>query len=503
MIPDWRRIAVVAAMAAAAIFLRLAFWEQTGETLEDSLITLRYAENISSGLGFVYNTGDQVLGTTTPLWTLTLAALRTAGVHDLQSAAKATGIACDVATLLLLLWMMRNEKTSLPVFFGLLFATSPWIVRISVSGMETPLLLFSMTLAMIGLDRHNWLFGIGLALTILTRIDGLLFAGILLLWSIVHDWRWTIRQVGLTAVLCLPWAVFATMVFGTVVPQSFVAKRAIYHFGVSTSAAPYLNAFTPFLEKTPARIAVKTVWFLFITGGLVLLVRRGGIYLTVALYFVFALLTSMLSGMMIFSWYLVPVVFAGSIGAAHAASSVVEWSRSRGPTALASASLLLALGFTAFHITALHLAVQRARETQGVENSLRRKIGEWLRENTPPRSTVLLEPIGYIGYYAGPERRILDEIGLVTPRIVPIRRAGGGWYVSALKTLAPDYLVQYASALELNRSEGTGDRLFDDDEQRAWFAGHYDEVVRFSVKGSFPGVDEKEKEYVVLKRIGE
>ena len=40
---------------------------------DDTYITFRYSLNLASGHGFVYNLGEPVLGTTTPLWALALA----------------------------------------------------------------------------------------------------------------------------------------------------------------------------------------------------------------------------------------------------------------------------------------------------------------------------------------------------------------------------------------------------------------------------------------------
>ena len=55
--PSWSMIAVAVLLAATTIAIRVWFWQSAGETLEDSLITLRYAENIADGRGFTYNTG--------------------------------------------------------------------------------------------------------------------------------------------------------------------------------------------------------------------------------------------------------------------------------------------------------------------------------------------------------------------------------------------------------------------------------------------------------------
>ena len=62
------------------IWLRL---HQPPNTVDDAYITFRYARNIASGVGFVYNAGDPVLGTTTPAYALLLAAVsRLAGFYD-------------------------------------------------------------------------------------------------------------------------------------------------------------------------------------------------------------------------------------------------------------------------------------------------------------------------------------------------------------------------------------------------------------------------------------
>jgi hypothetical protein len=62
------------------VWLRL---HQPPNTVDDAYITYRYARNIASGVGFVYNAGERVLGTTTPAYTLLMALLsKLAGVYD-------------------------------------------------------------------------------------------------------------------------------------------------------------------------------------------------------------------------------------------------------------------------------------------------------------------------------------------------------------------------------------------------------------------------------------
>src|SRR5580658_9317414 len=59
-------IAVIAVAARCYVAWRVHF------TADDALITLRYAQNIASGSGFVYAAGKHVLGLPGPLYALLL-----------------------------------------------------------------------------------------------------------------------------------------------------------------------------------------------------------------------------------------------------------------------------------------------------------------------------------------------------------------------------------------------------------------------------------------------
>ena len=58
--------------ALLAVALRLLPGPQT---TDDAYITFKYVRNLASGLGLTYNPGEHVLGTTTPLYTLSLTGL--------------------------------------------------------------------------------------------------------------------------------------------------------------------------------------------------------------------------------------------------------------------------------------------------------------------------------------------------------------------------------------------------------------------------------------------
>src|SRR4030067_3215000 len=64
-----------AVLVALIVILALAAPLIPGpRTIDDAYITFRYARNLLAGNGFVFNPGERVLGTTTPLFTLVLSA---------------------------------------------------------------------------------------------------------------------------------------------------------------------------------------------------------------------------------------------------------------------------------------------------------------------------------------------------------------------------------------------------------------------------------------------
>jgi hypothetical protein len=88
-----------------------------------------------------------------------------------------------------------------------------------------------------------------------------------------------------------------------------------------------------------------------------------------------------------------------------------------------------------------------ARNSQFYRNQLSLKaIGLWLKQNSPPGASVLLEPIGYIGYYS--ERVIRDEVGLVTPTVTILKQQGRNDNYSYLQDMQPDYVIQHCDEID-------------------------------------------------------
>jgi len=66
-------------------------------------------------------------------------------------------------------------------------------------------------------------------------------------------------------------------------------------------------------------------------------------------------------------------------------------------------------------------------------------VAEYLLTHARPGETVMLEPIGFIGYHN--PLRVVDEIGLVSPAVARRRMQGPGWYTDLVERERPQWLV--------------------------------------------------------------
>jgi len=170
--------AILALLLAAAFIAWIAFARHTRIRLEDALITFRYAENLALGNGFVYNPGERVLGTTSPLFAMLLAvAGRLFGVARIPAAATAIGFTAMLGAAFFTRRALANLGT--PRLFALagaaLLLFHPDTLWIACGGMETPLVLLLMAASLDAAARDRWPLAAALAASlVLARVDGAL-----------------------------------------------------------------------------------------------------------------------------------------------------------------------------------------------------------------------------------------------------------------------------------------------------------------------------------------
>lgn len=451
---------LVAAVAALALVARLL---PGPRTIDDAFITFRYSRNIVEGLGFVYNPGVQTLGTTTPLYTLVMAAFGAAfgtGAESFPWYAVMVNALADAVTAALLLLIVRRPTGNVwaGALLGGLWALSPVSVTFAVGGMETSvaiLWLVAATYAHIA-SRPLWL-GVFIGLGYLTRIDSLLWIGLLLLWQLgetlnlipanlrfatapsphrervgseVRGWRAVWRTWLAAALVALPWTLFAWAYFGSPVPNSVGAKTAAYVMPPGSAFVRLLQFYpTPFSEYDlfgPLGALAGIALYLPLTLiGLLFTARRLPRLLPFLLYPWVYLAAFSLANPLIFRWYIAPprpALMLGVLAGVWALVDSAQAARPRwriAPAALTALALLWgAASLSGWTLRPDHGADRPAPKMAWHLIELHyRQMAETLINDygVTPQTRVAAGDIGTVGYFS--RAYIVDTVGLVTPEM--------------------------------------------------------------------------------------
>jgi hypothetical protein len=432
------RLLIPSLLVALALIARLV---PGPRTIDDAYITFRYARNILSGEGFVFNPGQRVMGTTTELYTLLMAglgALAGGPKADFPWIALLVNALADAGTALLLWRIGKKAGFELAgVAAGLAWGIAPFSVTFAIGGLETSVYVFLLTLAVWAyLTRRGWLTALAAALSLLTRPDALILLGPLAFDWLVRGFRRKEERVRFRDILIavLPvaaWLIFATLYFGSPVPHSVQAKLGAYRLGPEEGLVRLLQHYaTPFLWQnwlpTPLAVGLGMVFFSFLSFvGIFRLVRTESRLAAWAAYPWLYLIVFAAANPLIFRWYLTPplpayffFIFAGledilrRIAGMRRALPARAWLRG-----------LLVLLFFAPMIGGL-LSEWRLRLDHGPQRPapemafiklelLYRQAAEQIAPRLSGQSVLAAGDVGVLGYYT--PARILDLVGLNSP----------------------------------------------------------------------------------------
>jgi hypothetical protein len=308
---------LIAGLLVVALLARLV----PGERLvDDAYITFRYARNLVEGLGFVYNPGERVLGTTTPLYTLLLAGLALAtGSRDFPALALAVNALSGAASVGLLYALGRRfaGHRAPAVAAALLWAVAPYSVTFAIGGMETDLtvaLLLAASYAHVaGRPRAMVVLS---ALALLARPDTAILLG--LLWldlALARLWKrqvvGVLREGLITLALLLPWLVFGTLYFGSPLTASVAAKSITYRLPPEDGLVRLIQHYsTPFFADAvlgpPWRLIGFAVYLLLCGVGGLRVIRRDRRVWPLLAYPYLYLAVFAVANPLLFRWYLSP-----------------------------------------------------------------------------------------------------------------------------------------------------------------------------------------------------
>lgn len=380
--------------------------------IDDAYITFRYAENLARGLGFVYNPGERVLGTTTPLYCLWLALLHWAGVPTLALALGTGILAAGLSGILV--WRLGHAfgRDRAGYAAGLVLVSFPRFWLAAASGMETTLAAALALLALM-LDYRKKPVGAGLCLAglVLTRPDAAALAAAILGVRWLFDRKAALIEAGAFLLALLPWTVFGWLYFGSPLPHSIAAKRLIHPFPWEMVLAKELKWFV----SEPGLIAVSALWLC--GAGWIAARKREALALTLWLIFFLAGLAASHVGP--FFWYRTPLVPAYFLVAFLGAEALAErlrepWQR----PALAGLSALL-LG--------LFLAPAPAAFRQGLDSLVAKErvyeqMAERIQELGRPGDKVFTGDVGVLGYRLK-DFYLLDSSGINSLEVFRLRLA--------------------------------------------------------------------------------
>jgi hypothetical protein len=426
----------------------------TGYEVDDAMITFRYAENLAGGLGFVYNAGERVLGTTSPLWTLILAV---AGVlhADVPAAALFISVIVSGFTAVIVYRLARTLGAGpWSAIAGLIYALHPRSVTVDICGLEEAVFAFMLMSAIYRLRQGKsgeallWSAG-----ATLTRPEGaLILLGVMAI-VIVQRRRIAIAEWIVATSLILGWVGFAAVYFGSPIPNSVAAKIGLY----SAETASILQRTSEMMLLTN-----PIGWFLWLGAVLaaVFSTRRRAIVLpSSAIALVYSLGIAWGSPK-IFFWYPAPLIpllaVLAAVGVNTLSNRLIDESRKRLTEGLATASAVAAAIGLVF---ILSTRIPELKTEMAWYDSTHVAAGAYLSALAGPGATVLAEDIGHFGYnYRG---AIVDRDGLVTPAAIEFNRqqrfgdfvdsVGAEWiflavsYRSSQEVMAdPRFSIRYA-----------------------------------------------------------
>jgi arabinofuranosyltransferase len=410
-------------------------------TLDDALIYYRYIGNALSGQGLVYNPGEYVNGLTSPLYTyFSLACAFVIRDVPLSQMLLSAVLLCGAAVTVLFIRPLGTRITAGALAGALGVASMRYFY--SVVGLETPLLLLLMALALALFVRGRtgaWM--IVSALLLLTRGETvflvLLLAGThLVLRRPFPGWRlWVVPVLLLVAHYA-----FNLVYFGHPLPATLMAKiqqgeSGLWETGRWGKHLIFLSVGYHFDRYFASNLMLLGAPLLLALCGIAA-GRRDTLTRVIAIFLVLYTAFYVTLSIPNYHWYYAPYYFFTYILAGWGIDALLTHARrmpgrmvvhvvKAGTLALVAGMLV---GQTVWSIRALPQAGGYGSYTE---------IGLWIKEHTPPEAKVAAAEIGHIGWFS--ERYIIDILGLVSPPNADLigQRRFDAW----LEHYTPDYML--------------------------------------------------------------
>jgi hypothetical protein len=468
---DWRFLLIFLALLS----LRVPFY-LTKHIQEDAYIFFRTAKSLVETGVYGFNLGEKVSSATSHLYVFYLSLLRLSFKDVFINIALVLNTILFLIGLYLVINRLLTNHNQVLILWGLVGAL-PIALLISYSGMETSLLIFVIGFIVYFLSSTNYRYIAYFGLFILPwiRPDALIYGIFLILYGMTLDTKNLIPSSISLGIGLLSLLFFNLLYFGALINQTIIAKSSAYHPGYTVQEILHRivdifwssnagGVFSPLTTKYFDSVG-RIFFLIFLIVFCVYLYKNRGkkyfgfICLCFGLSFVIPAIYA--SGGVVFPWYLWPsTLFAFLIISAFFIEYINQ---------LESKSRWLGFGMVIITTILLSFIQWTISFNWGLqERYYRGGIGEYINSVSNKEDKILLEPAGYIPYFA--DRYTYDEIGLVTPLVTAYReRFKGRWWVNFLIDYRPDFLVERSPILQYLTLDGY---KLNDGEVR-WFNGHY------------------------------
>jgi hypothetical protein len=414
-----------------------------GFPLDDSWIHLHFARNIAEGAGFSYNPGVPVAGSTAPLWTLLLA-LGAVVFGSSMAMAKAIGVITALATALVVRRAAMAWGAGRLAALGAAIALG-WTGAMAwgaLSGMEVTLAALLVAAALLTHARqHDVWTALFAALAVLARPEAIL---LLPLFAVARPvtLRRALLFTAIAAAVLAPFVGFSLATVGTAVPATATAK-------VEGGLLGWLSGVREPARVTwlvrPAEFFAGWIAWLWTTDCLLapgVLVALAAVWRRVGRALAVPALAVVLHPLAMallapyrepafqegrYSIHLLPLAFV-VLGAALGARVT------RARIALAAVYLIFA------SVALVPAAARYGWAVQNI-NAMQVHLGRWVDAHLPRQQAIALNDIGAIAYFS--RREVIDLVGLVSPDVMPYRRAGDAGILRYLAGRCPGHVIVF------------------------------------------------------------
>ncbi len=456
------KVAADLSLILLASFLSLAYFLRSNPghllVFDDSYITLRFAENFFRYNGITYDGSSFFSGATSPLHIVCIALL---GLFmKMEEASLAIGVIFFVlSSFVVYLWTLALCGSRRPALLaGMLMATSGWLIFDALNGMETTAFIFFSLATFYLYYRYQprALYALPLALSLLTRPEGLFIAGALWLWQLIRYYldrdKLILKQLsialGIFFVLTVPYLILSFLQTGSLLPGTAYAKAVFFGetaMPLINKAGFFKNRFLPFYGSFiyPASLFILPL-MLFARRVITLP------YLWFYFFIFYGAYFTAYPGAIQNYWNRYQHVFIPFIIMAIAVGVMAAGGMVKKRVVQILAMILIAVSI----VYNQGISFINADRTYGAEVISTRnpkiELALWLKRNTPDNALIALHDIGTVGYYSG--RKMLDLVGLVNPevtgyyldqqskRVIPLSQRN---IIGYLKEKRPDYLVMF------------------------------------------------------------